>query len=144
MWSAKGFSAGPICDMTRFSIFQLKYIKKNILKMDNHVLFKTYGFAIWEWLFGMGTIHPQKLNPFLFLLFRILLVGSFTAFNCWYPKLNTFMAMMIWTLIRILKPCQRFSSLHDFTNSEITYLRIYFTNLFYMRYIDVFDWEPSK
>ena len=49
MWSLKGFLAWPLCDSN---------VSK--LKMLNHVLFKTYGFAIREWLFGMGTIFSKQ------------------------------------------------------------------------------------
>ena len=41
MWPAKGFSAWPLCNLTIFSTFHFKCI----LKKDNHVIFKTYGFS---------------------------------------------------------------------------------------------------
>ena len=58
----KGFFAWPLCDLTRFSTFHFKCIKNLIQK--NHVLFKTYGFAIREWLSGMGTILAKLLHKY--------------------------------------------------------------------------------
>ena len=63
--AAKGFSAWSHCDLIKFSIFQFKCIKVLIRKKYIYVLFKTYLFAIWEWLFGMGTIFAKLLQEHL-------------------------------------------------------------------------------
>ena len=54
MWSAKGFSACLWFDQIFNSVFS------NVQKVLK--IFKTYGFAIWEWLFGMGTIFEKLLH----------------------------------------------------------------------------------
>ena len=89
MWPAKVFSAWPICDLMRFLRIERKrrsgrrraekpfadymwhvfnfsdqiYQNFDLKKKDNYVLFKTNGFAIREWIFGMGQSfqsHPEK------------------------------------------------------------------------------------
>ena len=50
---AKGFSVGPLCVFTRFFIRLITFMN---FHLKFRVFFRTNGFAIWEWFFGMGTI----------------------------------------------------------------------------------------
>ena len=67
LWSAKGFSVWPrhltsfffiSVSLSNFSFQPILVLKKDILVWN----VKTYGLAIWEWLFGMGVIFAKLLQ----------------------------------------------------------------------------------